>query len=145
LPLTETERTYRIVPGIIQREARAVRYHTRWHKSPVPALADTAAQPGMVLAVWRGVRVALVSGPLAGARQPVAADVVVLRRNARVWPEELAAAFGSAATIVFDSSCKSWYVQSMRKELQPAGWQLHDVATQGAFVWPVGMMAARNR
>jgi competence protein ComEC len=91
------------------------------------------------------VRVVLVSGPLAGARQPVAADVVVLRRNARVWPEELAAAFGSAATIVFDSSCKSWYVQSMQKKLQPAGWQLHDVATQGAFVWPVGMMAARNR
>lgn len=144
LPLTETERTYRIVPGIIQREGRAVRYHTRWRSSTVPALADTAAQPGMVLAVWRGVRVALVSGPLAGARQPVPAEVVVLRRNARVWPEDLAAVFGPKAIIVFDSSCKSWYVESMRAKLQPAGWQLHDVAMQGAFVRHVGAMAARN-
>ncbi|WBA42228.1 ComEC/Rec2 family competence protein [Hymenobacter canadensis] len=145
LPLTETERTYRIVPGIIQREARAVSYHTRWRGSSVPALADTAAQPGMVLAVWRGVRVALVSGPLAGARRPVPAEVVVLRRNARVWPEDLAAVFSPAAIIVFDSSCKSWYVESMRKRLQPIGWQLHDVAMQGAFVWQVGSIDAPNR
>ncbi|AII50801.1 ComEC/Rec2 family competence protein [Hymenobacter sp. APR13] len=145
LPLTETERTYRIVPGIIQREARAVRYHTRWRESPVPAAPDTAARPGLVLAVWRGVRVALVSGPLAGARQPVAAHVVVLRRNARVWPEDLAAVFGRGAVIVFDSSCKSWYVESMWKKLQPAGWQLHDVAMQGAFIWQVGATDAPNR
>ncbi|MBC6698107.1 ComEC/Rec2 family competence protein [Hymenobacter puniceus] len=140
LPLTETERTYRIVPGIIQREGRAVRYHTRWGGSSVPALADTAAHPGLVLVVWRGVRVALVSGPLAGARLAEPADVVVLRRNARVWPEDLASVFASTATIVFDSSCKSWYVESMRKKLQPFGWQLHDVAMQGAFVWQVRPM-----
>ena len=133
LPLTETERTYRIVPGIIQREARRVRYHTGWRGAPVPATTSG----GLVLAVWRGVRVAFVSGPLAGARQPLAADIVVLRRNARVWPEDLAAVFGRSAVVVFDSSCKSWYVASLQTKLQQTDWQTYDVASRGAFVWQV--------
>ncbi|MBD2715440.1 ComEC/Rec2 family competence protein [Microvirga sp. STR05] len=137
LPLNETERTYRIVPGTIQRDARQVVYHAGWRGAPVPATADTAARTNLVLAVWRGVRVALVAGRLAGARESVPVDVVVLRRNARVWPEDLAATFGYTPTIVFDSSCKSWYVTSMQEKLQQAGWQTHDVTLQGAFVRPI--------
>ena len=128
LPLPEAERTYRIVPGIIEREARRVSYHSSWHSALVPAIADTVTGTNLVLAVWRGVRVAFVGGQLAGAREPVEADVVVLRRNARVWPEDLAAIFGKQATIVFDSSCKSWYVSRLRPKLQTAGWQTHDVS-----------------
>lgn len=132
LALTETERTYRIVPGIIEREAQRVRYHAGWRPGPVPAHA--ADSTGLVLAVWRGVRVAFVSGQLAGARLPCSVDLVVLRRNARVWPETLAAVFGPKPTIIFDSSCKSWYVNTLRPKLQVAGWQTHDLTAQGAFV-----------
>ncbi len=131
LPLTETERTYRIVPGIIQREARQVNYHTHWRSSKVPVHRPDSS--GMVLAVWRGVRVAFVSGRLDGARQPCAVDVVVLRRNARVWPETLEFVFGRQPTIIFDSSCKSWYVASLQAKLQVAGWQTHDLTLQGAY------------
>ncbi|QNH61226.1 ComEC/Rec2 family competence protein [Hymenobacter sediminicola] len=137
LPLNETERTYRIVPGIIQRDARRVAYYAGWRGGPVPATADTAARTNLVLAVWRGVRVAFVAGRLTGARKAVPVDVVVLRRNARVWPEDLDATFGKAPAIVFDSSCKSWYVASMQEKLQQAGWQTHDVTLQGAFVRPI--------
>ena len=139
LPLSETERTYRIVPGIIQREARRVSYYCGWQSSAVPARADSS---GLVLAVWRGIRVAFVAGRLAGARQPCAVDVVVLRRNARVWPENLEATFGRKPTIIFDSSCKSWYVTSLQPKLQAAGWQTHDLTAQGAFTWqPIPLMA----
>lgn len=140
LPLTETERTYRIVPGLIQREAQRVEYHTGWRNSPVP-VADTDSS-GVVLAVWRGVRVAFVSGRLAGARQPCPVDVVVLRRNARVWPETLAAVFGRKPTIIFDSSCKSWYVASLQTQLQVAGWQTHDLTLQGAYTQQLRAAAA---
>ncbi|MBO0360633.1 ComEC family competence protein [Hymenobacter sp. BT186] len=131
LPLTETERTYRIVPGIIQREARQVSYHAGWRGSQVPVHRPDSS--GLVLAVWRGVRVAFVSGRLDGARQPCPVDVVVLRRNARVWPETLEAVFGRQPTIIFDSSCKSWYVASLQPKLQVAGWQTHDLTQQGAY------------
>ncbi|HLK96867.1 MAG TPA: hypothetical protein VK364_03780, partial [Hymenobacter sp.] len=141
LPLSEAERTYRIVPGIIEREARRVNYHASWRSAPVPTLADTITGTNLVLAVWRGVRVAFVGGPLAGARQSVRAEVVVLRRNARVWPEGLAAIFGKQAIIVFDSSCKPWYVSRLRPELQTAGWQTHDVTLNGAFIRPVRVVA----
>jgi competence protein ComEC len=132
LPLSETERTYRIVPGTIEREAQQVNYHTGWQGSSVPA--KSADSSGVVLAVWRGIRVAFVSGRLDAARQPSSVDIVVLRRNARVWPETLAAVFGSKPTIIFDSSCKSWYVNSLYSKLQVAGWQVYDLAAQGAYV-----------
>jgi competence protein ComEC len=131
LPLNETERTYRIVPGIIEREARQVSYYAGWRASPVPA--RPAPGSGVVLSVWRGVRMAFVSGPLDAAQRPCPVDVVVLRRNAHVQPEELAAVFGTKPTIVFDSSCKLWYVEKLRPKLQVAGWQTHDVAQQGAY------------
>jgi len=142
LPLSETERTYRIVPGIIEREARQVNYHTGWQGSSVPARSiDTS---GVVLAVWRGVRVAFVSGRLDGARQPNAVDIVVLRRNARVWPETLAAVFKANPTIIFDSSCKSWYVNSLYSKLQVAGWQVYDLTAQGAYTRKLTPAATRN-
>ena len=37
LALSETERTYRIVPGSIQRAAQRVSYHEGWQTAPVPA------------------------------------------------------------------------------------------------------------
>jgi competence protein ComEC len=137
LPLSETELTYRIVPGTIEREARRVSYHTTWRSAPVPAVADTAAEPNLVLAVWRGARVAFVAGRLARAWQPVPVDVLVLRRNARVGPEDLTVIFGKQPVIVFDSSCRAWYVSRLRPKLQTAGWQTHDVTMEGAFVFPL--------
>ncbi|SHJ04015.1 competence protein ComEC [Hymenobacter daecheongensis DSM 21074] len=130
LPLSETERTYRIVPGIIQREARLVRYHVGWQQAPVPTARPA---PGVVLAVWRGQRLGFVSGRLDGARQPQPVDLVVLRRNARVYPEDLAAVFGPRPLIIFDSSCKSWYVARQDSALQKAGFQTYDVTARGAF------------
>ncbi|MBC8085612.1 MAG: ComEC/Rec2 family competence protein, partial [Hymenobacter sp.] len=142
LPLTETERTYRIVPGLIEREARRVRYYAGWRGSPVPAQAVDSS--GVVLAVWRGVRVAFVSGRLTEARRACPVEVVVLRRNARVWPETLAAVFGHNPTIIFDSSCKPWYVNLLRPRLQVAGWQTYDLTTQGAFVRLPGSVVSAN-
>ncbi|GAA3955535.1 ComEC/Rec2 family competence protein [Hymenobacter algoricola] len=130
LPLSDKERTYRIVPGIIQREARRVRYHVGWQPAPVPTALPA---PHLLLAVWRGQRLAFVSGRLDGARQPQPVEVVVLRRNARVAAAELAAVFGRRAPVVFDSSCKSWYVARQDSALKAAGFRTHDVTTQGAF------------
>ncbi|WP_170172697.1 ComEC/Rec2 family competence protein [Hymenobacter rigui] len=132
LPLTETERTYRIVPGIIQRNARRVAYHPGWQACTVPAVV---AEPGLTLAAWRGRKLAFVNGPLSGATEPVQGlTAVVLRRNARVKPQELAATFGTAAPVVFDSSCKSWYVLRQDSVLRAAGFRTHDVTLAGAFV-----------
>ncbi|WP_303310875.1 ComEC/Rec2 family competence protein [Hymenobacter sp. BT730] len=131
LPLSETERTYRIVPGIIQREARRVRYYQGWEGVP---LAVRPVAPGVQVLVWQGLRVALVSGRLEGYRQPVSVDVVVLRRNARVKAEEVAATFGKQPPVVFDSSCKSWYILRQDSLFQAAGIQVYDVAARGAFI-----------
>ncbi|GAB2778141.1 competence protein ComEC [Hymenobacter luteus] len=136
LPLTETERTYRIVPGSIQREARQVNHWVGWRGCPVPA---RVAEPGLILAAWRGLRVAFVSSRLSPARQPLPGlQAIVLRRNARVRPEELAATFGTKAPVVFDSSCKSWYVARQDSLLQVAGFQTYDVTTRGAFTVQAG-------
>jgi len=131
LPLTETERTYRIVPGIIQREGRRVLYHVGWQQAAVPTAQPA---PSVLLAVWRGQRLAFVSGRLDGARQPQPVDLVVLRRNARVYPEDLTAVFGKSAPVIFDSSCKSWYVARQDSMLKVAGFQTYDVTARGAFV-----------
>ncbi|TGE08207.1 ComEC/Rec2 family competence protein [Hymenobacter fodinae] len=131
LPLTETERTYRIVPGSILRDARRVSYYPGWRGAPVPVLVG---EPGLTLATWHGVRLAIVSSQLSAARRPTPVEVVVLRRNPRIRAEELAEIFGSAAAVVFDSSCKSWYVARQNSALQAAGFQTYDVTAQGAFV-----------
>jgi len=132
LPLSETERTYRIVPGIIQRDARRVNYRRGWQKAPVPAMV---AEPGLTLTTWHSRQLAFVSGPLSGATWPVSGlTAIVLRRNARVQPPELAALFGTAAPVVFDSSCKSWYVLRQDSLLRAAGFQTHDVTLRGAFI-----------
>jgi competence protein ComEC len=59
---------------------------------------------------------------------------VVLRRNAWVWPDQLLATFGPKALIVFDSSCRTWYVEKLTPQLQAAGLRVHDVTMQGAWV-----------
>jgi competence protein ComEC len=131
LPLTETERTYRIVPGSIQRDAQRVSYYPGWQGSPVPA---QVSEPGLTLVTWRGVRLAFVSDRLSAARQPTPVDVLVLRRNAQVRPDELAEVFGTNPQVIFDSSCKSWYVARQDSLLHQAGFQTYDVTSQGAFV-----------
>ncbi|SDY30724.1 ComEC/Rec2 family competence protein [Hymenobacter psychrophilus] len=136
LPLTETERTYRIVPGSIGRNARRVSYWPGWQHGPVPAVV---AEPGLVLAGWRGRQLAFVSGRLSGSTRPLPGLVaVVLRRNARVQPPEVAALFGTAPRIVFDSSCKSWYVARQDSLFRAAGFRTHDVALAGAFTVQMG-------
>ncbi|WP_167856331.1 ComEC/Rec2 family competence protein [Hymenobacter metallicola] len=131
LPLSETERTYRIVPGLIQREAQRVNYHLGWRTAPMPTAQPT---PHVVVAVWRGIRLAFVAGPVDGARAASPVDVVVLRRNAWVKTNVLAQLFGKKARIVFDSSCKSWYVAKQDSLLQAAGFQTYDVTSKGAFI-----------
>ena len=146
LPLSETERTYRLKPSLILRRVRAPRYCVGWRGAAVPvrpvAAPDSAEMrrryppAPLVLAEWRHLRVAFVSGSLrrlAGAA-PTPADVVVLRRNPYLYPESLAAHFGRQARIVFDSSCKRWYIARQDSALRRAGFQTWDVNEQGAFV-----------
>jgi competence protein ComEC len=131
LPLSETERTYRIVPGAIQKAARRVTYHQGWREAPIPAMLQ--AEDNLVLVVWRGLRLAFVTGYLSPAHHPRPVDVVILRRNARVSPSQLADVFGRKPPIVFDSSCRSWYVARQDSVLRRAGFHTHDVTVQGAF------------
>ena len=143
LPLNNTERTYRLRPGIIQRGARRTRFSVGWRGCPLPVRrlvdADSAAawhyaQPGpVVLTTWRGLRLGFLAGRLSSASRPVPLDVLVLRRNARVKPETLAAVFGPQTRIVFDSSCKIWYVARLDSALQAAGFRTWDVTERGAF------------
>jgi competence protein ComEC len=146
LPLTETERTYRLLPGIIRRAARHTTYHVGWRGTTVPVqrLADPDSanekryfKPGpVVLARWRGLRIGFVSNGISSATQPTPVDVLVLRRNARVKPETLAAVFGAQAQVVFDSSCKIWYVARQDSSLRAQGFRTWDVTAQGAYRCP---------
>ncbi|HEX8658094.1 MAG TPA: ComEC/Rec2 family competence protein, partial [Hymenobacter sp.] len=118
LPLTDTERTYRLLPGLVQRQARHPRYAVGWlgtavpvHRLVDPDSAHAFRPPGpVVLVQWRGLRIAFIAARISSATQPTPVDVVVLRRNARLWPETVAAVFGPRVRVVFDSSCKTWYV-----------------------------------
>jgi competence protein ComEC len=141
LPLNETERTYRVLPGLIERGNELVRYVAGW--PPQQVAVQALADGGPVLLRWRGLRVAWVSRRLWRAEQPVPVEVVVLRRNARVRPEELRATFGSEPVYVFDSSCRSWYVEQLRPQLRAAGLRVHDVTMQGAWVQPVRAAAGK--
>ncbi|QKG55286.1 ComEC family competence protein [Hymenobacter sp. BRD128] len=146
LPLSETERTYRLKPSLILRRTRAPRYCVGWQGTRVPArrlappdsLAQTFRYPPapLVLAQWRGLRVAFVSGSLRRLASPapaLRADIIVLRRNAYLYPDALAAHFGAGAQVVFDSSCKRWYVARQDSALRAAGFRTWDVNEQGAF------------
>ena len=143
LPLTETERTYRLLPGLIRRAARRTAYRVGWRGCTVPVLRladpDSANhrlyfKPGpVVLAQWRGLRIGFVSSRISAAARPVPVDVLVLRRNARVQPETVAAVFGPQARVVFDSSCKIWYVARQDSLLRAHGFRTWDVTAQGAF------------
>jgi competence protein ComEC len=148
LPLTETERTYRLKPSLILRRVRRPQYRVGWQDATVPTRLIGAPDPTdtarryppapVVLASWRGLRVAFISGrlrrlPAAQAQLP--ADVIVLRRNARVYPDGMAAHFGSRARVVFDSSCKRWYIARQDSALRAAGFRTWDVNEQGAFVY----------
>ena len=144
LPLTETERTYRLLPGIIRRAARRTTYRVGWRGCTVPVqrLADPDSvnnqlylKPGpVVLARWRGLRVAFVSNRISTATQPTPVDVLVLRRNARLKPETVAAVFGPQVQVVFDSSCKIWYVARQDSLLRAQGFRTWDVTARGAFI-----------
>ncbi|WP_223651225.1 ComEC/Rec2 family competence protein [Hymenobacter psoromatis] len=149
LPLSETERTYRLKPSLILRRARQPRYRVGWREATVPARLVAAPDSAertrryppapVVLAQWRGLRVAFVSGSLrrlaAGPTPPLAADVVILRRNPHLYPDALAAHFGCRARVVFDSSCKRWYVARQDSALRAAGFRTWDVNEQGAFTY----------
>ncbi|MFD1873296.1 ComEC/Rec2 family competence protein [Hymenobacter bucti] len=149
LPLSETERTYRLKPSLILRRVRRPRYCVGWQGAAVPVQLVGAPGPAdsarryppapVVLASWRGLRVAFVRGRLRrlapGVAPLVPADVVVLRRNARVYPDGLAAHFGPRARVVFDSSCQRWYVARQSVALRAAGFRTWDVNEQGAFIY----------
>jgi competence protein ComEC len=146
LPLSETERTYRLLPSLIARRVARARYCVGWRGSQVPARAlappDSAEAARryppapLVLAQWRGLRLAVVSGTLRRLAGPAAypADVVVLRRNAYLHPDALAAHFGPKTQVVFDATCQRWYVARQTAALRAAGFRTWDVSAQGAFV-----------
>jgi len=148
LPLTETERTYRLKPSLILRRVRQPQYRVGWQGATVPTRLVGAPSPAdsarryppapVVLASWRGLRVAFVSGRLrrlAAGNEPFVADIIVLRRNARIYPDGLAAHFGPRARVVFDSSCKRWYIIRQDSALRAAGFRTWDVNEQGAFTY----------
>jgi competence protein ComEC len=86
-----------------------------------------------VLTQWRGLRIAFVSNRISSATQPAPVDVLVLRRNARLKPETVAAVVGPRVQVVFDSSCKIWYVGRQDSTLRAHGFRTWDVTAQGAF------------
>ena len=143
IPLNETERTYRLLPGLIQRQAQHPTYAVGWRGSAIPVrrLADPDSanerlyfKPGpVVLAQWRGLRLGFVSNRISPATRPAPVDVLVLRRNARLTPETVAAVFGPRVRVVFDSSCKIWYVARQDSSLRAHGFRTWDVTAQGAF------------
>ena len=143
VPLNETERTYRLLPGLIQRQARHPTYSVGWQASSIPVrrLADPDSanerlyfKPGpVVLAQWRGLRLGFVSNRISPATQPAPVDVLVLRRNARLTAATVAAVFGPQVRVVFDSSCKIWYVARQDSSLRAHGFRTWDVTAQGAF------------
>ena len=143
LPLTETERTYRLLPGIIRRAARRTAYRVGWRGALVPvqcvsdpdsATGNPMFRPGPVVLVrWRGLRIGFVASRISSATQPTLVDVLVLRRNARIRPETVAAVFGPQARVVFDSSCKIWYVARQDSLLRARGFRTWDVTALGAF------------
>jgi competence protein ComEC len=141
VPLTDTERTYRLLPGLVQRQARPPRYAVGWRGTAIPVhrLADPDSahafrRPGpVVLAQWRGLRIGFVAARISSATQPTFVDVLVLRRNARLRPETVAAVFGPRVRVVFDSSCKPWYVARQDSSFRAHGLRTWNVATQGAF------------
>ena len=153
LPLTETERTYRLLPGIIRRAARRTAYRVGWRGSTVPVqrLSDPDSanarryfRPGpIVLARWRGLRVAFVASRISPATQPTPVDVLVLRRNARIKPETVAAVFGPQTRVVFDSSCKIWYVARQDSLLRAQGFRTWDVTARGAFICAPPLVGVR--
>ncbi|OGX88568.1 ComEC/Rec2 family competence protein [Hymenobacter glacialis] len=141
--LNETERTYRLLPGLIQRQARQPRYSVGWRNSHIPVRRlpdpDSANEqlflkPGpVVVAQWRGLRIGFVSNRISTATQASPVDVLVLRRNARVTPETVAAVFGPQVQVVFDSSCKTWYVARQDSSLRAHGFRTWDVTARGAY------------
>ncbi|WP_426061449.1 ComEC/Rec2 family competence protein [Hymenobacter sp. B1770] len=143
IALNETERTYRLLPGLILRQSTHPTYSVGWRNSSIPVqrLADPDSanehlflKPGpVVLAHWRGLRIGFVSNRISSATQPTSVDVLVLRRNARLKPETVAAVFGPQAQVVFDSSCKIWYVARQDSSLRAQGFRTWDVTAQGAF------------
>jgi competence protein ComEC len=151
LPLSESEHTYHLKPSLILRRVRTPHYSVGWQGAAVPAqcIGSSAADSTVsarhyplapiVLATWRGLRVAFVSGRLrrmaAGAAPRTPADVVVLRRNPRCYPDGLAAHFGTKAQVIFDSSCKRWYIARQDSALRAAGFRTWDVNEQGAFTY----------
>ncbi|WP_400191716.1 ComEC/Rec2 family competence protein [Hymenobacter sp. B81] len=143
LPLNHTEQTYRVLPGLTARGNRRVRYVAGW---PARELAvRRLGAEGPVLLSWHGCRVAWVSNRLWAGQRPVPVDIVVLRRNAWVKPEHLRATFGPRVQVVFDSSCRSWYVEKLGPPLRAAGLRVHDVTMQGAWVQPLtGEQATRG-
>ena len=91
-------------------------------------------KPGpVVLAQWRGLRLGVVSNRISPTTQPVPLHVLVLRRNARVKPETVAAVFGPRVQVVFDSSCKIWYVARQDSSFRAHGFRTWDVTARGAF------------
>ncbi|OGX81460.1 hypothetical protein BEN47_05805 [Hymenobacter lapidarius] len=141
--LNETERTYRLLPGLIQRQARHPTYSVGWRNSRIPVRRlpdpDSANEqlflkPGpVVVAQWRGLRIGFVSNRISTATQASPVDVLVLRRNARVKPETVAAVFGPRVQVVFDSSCKIWYVARQDSSLRAHGFRTWDVTARGAY------------
>ena len=129
--------------GVIRRGARRTAYRVGWRGSAVPVrcLADPDSahappffRPGpVVLAQWRGLRLGFVAARISSATRPAPVDVLVLRRNARVRPETVAAVFGPRVRVVFDSSCKPWYVARQDSLLRAHGFRTWDVTAQGAF------------
>ena len=143
IPLNETERTYRLLPSLIARQARRATYCPGWRGCPLPIrrLADPdSAHPRhwqrrapVLLTTWRGLRIGVVAGPISTATRPTPLDVLVLRHNARVKPATLAAVFGPQTQVVFDSSCKIWYVARLDSALKANGFRTWDVTAQGAY------------
>ena len=124
--------TFNMQPHLWQHGVQEPRF-VSLEQSTQEAIPFQKLPDGNQLMVANGRRWLILSGPL--RVQPLgnfAVDYVLLRRNARVKPEELEAY--TFDKVILDGSNSSWYRERMRKELSAAGLTFHDVMEHGAFV-----------
>jgi len=101
--------------------------------TPATAIEHTMLPDSNSMVVWNGLKVLLLSKPIKMEGIAAAAfDYVVLSKNVRLWPEDLAQLQGKQ--VILDTSNAPWYVQRLKKQLDEAGIKYYDVASEGAFI-----------
>ncbi|GAA4301469.1 ComEC/Rec2 family competence protein [Nibribacter koreensis] len=96
------------------------------------ALAVHATKEGNRLMVWQGKRILWLQKLPRQLAKPLPVDVLVLQKN--VWADvaQLRTTI-ACAYVVLDQTNAPWYMQRKTKELQAAGYKVHNLEQDGAW------------